>query len=163
MAKGNRILVAGNARRIEGYINGTPKPGVMMQVHTTAPVGGRNYFTTYAPAAGDGAPRAPLILDIDGVQGKTADDAYVSGKRGFLWALVAGDEVNVRKADITGTGSATEDVTVGMRLLVVDGTGMISTVAVGIIASPVSYPFVALEAITDQPAEMLVYCMCTGY
>lgn len=164
MAKGADIVLnASTMKKIEGIISGTPKPGTIMQVKAaTEPVMGRLTYETYAPGVGDGAPRALYILDIDYTQGKTEADAYVSGTRGFLYALRNGDEVNVRKADISGTGSATEDLAIGDRCLVVDGTGMISKVAVGIIASPVSYPFVVQETLTDQPAESLVHCMVSG-
>lgn len=166
MAKGNKIHVAGFAkeRKIEGIIGDTSKPGTIMQIKgSTAEVAGRLTYIAYAPAVGDGAPRLLFILDVDMQQGKTVDDAYVSGTRGCLLPIIPADEYNVRKADISGTSSATEDLVVGQRLLVVDGTGKISPVAVGVIASPVAYPFVALEALTDQPAETLVYCQATGY
>ncbi len=162
--QGTEIIVASPyGRKIEGIISGTPKPGTMMQVKNTAIINGRPTFETYAPGVGDGAPRPLLILDIDAYQGFTYNDAYVTLTRGFVWALLPGDEVNVRKADISGTGSATEDVAIGQRHLIVDGTGKISSVAVGVIASPVVYPFIAMEVIVDQPAETLIHCMVSGY
>ena len=57
----------------------------------------------------------------------------------------------------------TEDLAIGDRLLVVQGTGLISKVAVGLIASPVSYPWQALETLVDQPAETLIHCLRTSY
>lgn len=159
--KGNDIILnASTLKKVEGIISGTPKPGTMMQVKAaTVAIGGRLTYEIYAPAAGDGAPRELLILDIDYLQGKTVSDAYVSGTRGFLYALRTGDEVNVRKADISGTGSATEDVAVGDRFLIVDGTGMISKVAVGVVNAGAVYPFTAQETFVDQQAETLVHCV----
>lgn len=159
---GNEIVVTSpHGRKIEGIIAGTPKPGTMMQVKAAvAPIGGRFTYEVFGTTSvgGDGAPRELLILDIDAGQGFTYDSAYQDGKRGFLWAPLPGDELNVRKADISGTSSATEDLAIGQRLLIVDGTGKISPVAVGVIASPVVYPFVCLETLVDQPAETLVWC-----
>lgn len=163
--KGQEVVIrADSQRKIEGIISGTPKPGTMMQLKASVePVGGRHTYEAYAPGVGDGAPQELLILDIDHLQGKTWDDAYVTATRGFLHSLVAGDEVNVRKADISGTGSALEDLNIGEKMLIVDGTGKASPLAVGVAASPVSYPFVTLETVTDQPAETLVWCRVTGY
>ena len=170
--KGNAIvLTSPYGQKKEGVIDGTPKPGTCMQIKTATAVdsGGRHTFTTYSPVTGgspsltgDGAPSLILLLQEDNSQGFSFDTAYVSGKRGSCWAPLPGDEVNVRKADISGTGSATEDLAIGDRLLIVGGTGMISKVAVGIIASPVSYPFQAMESLVDQPAETLVWCIVTG-
>ena len=162
--KGSNIVLKSNGHKVEGIISGTPKPGTLMQIKaSTEPVGGRYTYEAYAPAVGDGAPRPLIILDTDFLQGKTESDAYVSGTRGFLQHLAPGDEVNVRKADISGTGSPTEDLNIGERLLVVDGTGMVSPLAVGIIASPVTYPFTCLETLVDQPAETLVHCFVSNY
>ena len=166
--KGNNIILTSpHGQPKEGTVSGTPKPGTLGQIKTAVePIDGRPTWEIYAPLtggnpslAGDGAPGGIFIFDIDFDQGFSYDTAYVSGKRCFLWAPLPGDEVNVRKADITGTGTATEDVAIGDRLLVVQGTGFVSKVAVGLIASPVSYPFQALETLVDQPAETLIWCM----
>lgn len=162
--KGTEIMLnASSQKKVEGIIADTSKPGTIMQVKaSTEPVGGRLSYVAYAPGVGDGAPRPLYILDTDYLQGKTYDDAYVSGTRGFLYALQPGDEVNVRKADISGTGSASEDLAIGDRCLVVDGTGKISKVAVGIANASAVYPFQVLETLTDQPAETLVHCRFSG-
>lgn len=165
---GNDIVVTSPfGQKIEGIITDTSKPGTVMQiVGGTAPVGGLNgrlSYKAFAPGVGDGAPRQLLILDVDHLQGGTYDTAYVNGTRCFLWAPLPGDVVNVRKADISGTGSATEDLAIGDRCLIVDGTGKISKVAVGLAASPIVYPFVSMETLVDQPAEMLVGCQVSGY
>jgi len=159
--KGSEIVLShsgGEGRqRIEGIISGTPKPGTLMQQTTAASVGGRFTYAVFAPGAGDGT-RAMYILDLDADQGKLVDDAYVSGKRGFLHLLLPGDEVNVRKADIAGTGSASEDVAVGDTFYGIDGTGFISKVAVGILNANARQQFQSQEAFVDQAAETLVWC-----
>lgn len=168
--KGNEIVVNSQyGKKIEGIISGTPKPGTLMQIKTAVePVNGVHTWEAYNPVGGgspslqgDGAPALTAVLDIDSLQGKGFDDAYVSGTRGFLWVPLPGDEINVRKADISGTGSATEDLAIGDRLLIVAGTGLVSKVAVGLIASPVAYPFQVMETLVDQPAETLVWVMRT--
>lgn len=163
--RGNSIIVSANpqGKFLEGTIVGTPKPGTMMQLRNASWTNGRPSYEPYAPGVGDGAPRELIVLLTDELQGKTLSDAYVTGTRGFLYCPIPGEELNVRKADISGTGSATEDLDIGERLLIVDGTGMVSPVAVGIIASPATYPFKSLEAITDQPAETLVHVQVQSY
>lgn len=164
---GTKIVVTSpNGRSLEGIISGTPKPGVWMQIKpSVAPINGR---FTWEPAGtsgnvGDGSPRLLALLDIDAYQGKTYDDAYVSGTRCFLWCPLPGDEVNVRKADISGTGSTLEDLNIGEKMLIVDGTGFSSPSAVGLVASPVVYPMTTLETVTDQPAEQLVHVMINHF
>lgn len=142
---------------IEGTISGTPKPGTLMQVQVgTAPKNGRLTYEVYAPAAGDGSPREVIVLREDDEQGKTVDDAYVSGTRGFMYIPCPGDEIQVRRQDITGTGTAAEDISSGERLLIVDGTGKVSPVAIGVVNAAAVYPFVSLENYSDPPAESLI-------
>lgn len=165
--KGTEIVVSANptGRKVEGLISGTPKPGTCMQIKTAVePVGGRHTWEIYNPVAGgspslagDGAPALVAVLDIDHTQGKIFSDAYVSGTRGFIWIPGFGEELNVRKADITGTSSATEDVAIGDRLMIIQGTGFVSKIAVGLVASPVAYPFQSLETLVDQPVETLLW------
>lgn len=164
--KGQEIVVSAipNGKIIEGIISGTPKPGTHMQVkNSVEPVNGRHTWETYAPGSGDGSPRLTAILNIDHLQGKTYDDAYVTGTRCFLYIPAPGDEVNVRKANLSGTGTGVEDLNIGERMLIVDGTGMVSPVAVGIAnTSFANYPYTSLETVNDQQIEMLIWCMFTG-
>ncbi len=166
MASKTTIVLSANPRGmfLEGIISGTPKPGTLMQLKAaTEPVQGRPTWEVYNPAiGGDGVPGLVAVLREDDLNGKTVNDAYVSGTRCFLYCPIQGDEINVRKADISGTGTASEDVAIAAKLLIVAGTGMVSAVAVGVIASPVAYPFQALETITDWPAEGLIQVMYTG-
>ncbi len=166
MASKTTIVLEANphGKFLEGIVSGTPKPGTLMQLKaSTEPVQGRPTWEAFNPAAGgDGCPGLVAVLREDDLNGKTVNDAYVTGTRCFLYAPIAGEEINVRKADISGTGTASEDVAIGAKLLIVVGTGMVSAVAVGVIASPVAYPFQALETITDWPAEGLIQVMYTG-
>jgi hypothetical protein len=152
-------FVGGEGRqRIEGIINTAQSPGTIMQMTTAAPIGGRFTFDVWAPGTGDGTPGAQYILDTDGDEGKLFSDAYQAGKRGFLHQILPGDEVNVRKADIAGTGSATESVAIGDKFYVVDGTGKISKVAVGVLNANAQQKFQSQETLTNIAAETLVWC-----
>ena len=177
--KGSRIVVESLfGQQKEGIISGTPKPGTHMQIKTAVePVNGRPTFEIFAPSTGgspslggDGAPGPVLVLDIDDYQGKTFADAYVTATRCKVWAPAMGDELNIRKQDIAGTSSATEALAIGDRLLVIQNTGLVSKVAVGLVASPVAYPWQSLETLagpggattSGQVAEWLILCMYTG-
>ena len=164
--KGNQIIVSAEPRGvfIEGIIGDTSKPGTIMSLQTTAFVAGRDTWKAYNPGTGDATAGLVAVLIEDFEQGKTWDDAFVSGTRCKMYVPLPGEEVNLRKADITGTGSPTEALTIGQKLLVVDGTGKISPVAVGVLTTgPNFYPFIASEAISNttapQLSEELIWCM----
>lgn len=155
-----------NNRVINGIITDTSKPGTMMELKpSTEPVGGLHSYRAYQPGTGDGSPKELLILDLDSLQGGTASTAYVAGTVCKLYALLPGDRVNVRKADISGTGSPTEADVIGDRLLIVDGTGKVANTAVGVEHAKSVRPFVLLETLSqgDQQAESLVYCRVSGF
>lgn len=167
--KGNQIIVSAEQKGVflEGIISGTPKPGTIMSISNTALVAGRPTWVAYAPGTGDASRGLMAVLLEDWEQGKTWDDAFVSGTRGKLYVPAAGEDVNLRKADITGTGSPTEAITISQKLLVVDGTGKISPVAVGVLTTGVQfYPFIAMEAIVNatspQLSEELIWCKYVG-
>lgn len=166
MASGNCVVVSPQPRGtyLEGFISGSLKPGTHLQIQaSTAAVGGKFTYEVYAPGTGDGTPRPVLVLDMRTELGQTADTATVSGELYRIYAPVNGDELNVRKADISGTGSATEDLNIGERMLIVDGTGMVSPIAVGVANAAAVYPYTSLEAVTDQAAEQLVWCRFSPY
>lgn len=163
--KGNEIIVSAEPKGtfLEGLISGALKPGVVMEIKTsTEPVNGRFTWEAWSPGNGDGEPSLIAVLLPDHYRGLTYADAYTSGDRCFLYCPLPGEELNLRKADISGTGSGTEDLSIGEKLLVVDGTGYISPVAVGVAHAKAVYPFFSLETVTDQAAETLVHCMYTG-
>ncbi len=156
MARGNDIVLPVEPRGVflEGLISGTPKPGTIVQIKNTALVNGRPTFEAFNRAA-DGDRGIIAVLDADRLQGKLATDAYADGDRCFVYCPVAGEELNVLKLDVAGTG---DDFTIGQYLIVDDGTGKV----LGTTGSPQSEPFVAMEAITDPTADQLVHVMYTG-
>lgn len=158
MARGNEIVLTAKGRFMEGIIEGTPKPGTIMQLKAGAAlVGGRPTYQVYnADASGDRRPI--LVLDRDWGQGKTADDAYVTGTRGFLYAPAMGDELNVR-VTVAGTGTG-DAITIGDRFIVEDGTGLL----IATTGTPESEPFESMEDEDDVTADgTLIHVVYTGY
>lgn len=167
--KGNQIIVSADpmGKFKEGTVSGTPKPGTIMSLQSTAFTNGRPTWAAFNPGTGDASKGLMAVLLEDTEQGKGWDDAYVSGTRCRLYVPEVGEELNLRKADITGTGSPTEAIAIAAKLLVVDGTGKISPVAVGVLTTGVqSYPFQAMEAIVNasapQLSEELIWCVYVG-
>lgn len=160
MARYNEIVRQADPKGVfkEGIISGTPLPGVCMQIQAgTAPNNGRNTWEVYNQSA-DGVRALVAVLREDHLQGKTIDDAYVTGKRGFLYCPAMGEELYMRVAfPGTGTGDA---IAVGDKFMIDDGTGLL--VAVG--GSEQSAPFQAIENVDDVEAEgTLVLCIYTGH
>lgn len=170
MARGQRILVSAEPKGKfqEVIVDGTPKPGTIMTIKPGTAVDGNGIFT-YEPAGtsaglmaadGDQIPIAVLLGGADGCvgvpPGNLSTSAYVSGERGTVYFPVAGEELNILKLDVAGTG---DDFTIGQKLIVDDGTGKV----LGTTGTPESEPFVALEAVTDPTADQLVWCQYTGH
>jgi len=158
MASGNEIIVSGNPKGVflEGTVNGTPKPGTVMQINAAQePVGGRHDWTAYNVDA-DGNQRLVAVLLPDSLQGKVATDAYVDGDRCFLYVPAAGEELNVLVANIAGTS---DSFAIGDILIVNDGDGL----AIATTGTPESEPFVVLETVAAITADTLVHVMYTGH
>jgi hypothetical protein len=163
-AKGNEIIVTADPKGtfMEGLIASgqTPYPGTIMQIDpTVALVGGRFTFKMYDRSADGDRPFGPYwVLRHDVLQGKTATDAYAAGDRAFLYAPIAGEELNCIVQDPSGTGSGTT-YAAGTEMIVDDGTGeLIPTTG-----SPQSAPFVLLEAATQLAGDTLNWVMFSGY
>lgn len=156
MAKGNEIVVSADPKGtfLEGIVSGTPKPGTVMQMTSAAAVGGRNTWTAYAPGT-DGQQRLIAVLLNDTLQGTLATTAYVTGARCFLYCPIPGEELNMLKGDVSGTG---DDFAIGDLLMVDSGTGKV----IATTGTPESNPFVCMETVTDPTADQLVHCMFTG-
>lgn len=162
MAKGNRILVTSEPKGVfeEIIVSGTPKPGTCMYPKNTALTQGER--RTMEPAGttaalgmgadGDQIPVAVLLSGLDHMAappGKIATDAYVDGERGVVYYPVQGEQLNVLFLNVSGTA---DDVTIGMKLIIDDGTGQVLPTA----GTPESEPFVAMEVYTDPTADKLL-------
>ena len=146
MARGAEIIVSANpqGKFDECIVSGTPKPGTCMEiVPSTDPVGGR--FTFRAVTRNDGAKGPIAVLLPDSFQGKLANDAYVTGTRGFLYWPLAGEELNMLLRYQPGTGTSLDE-NIG-DLLEVDGaSGKLQGVGTGgPTGSHASAPFMLLE------------------
>lgn len=154
----NQIVMANDPRGrfFEGTIDGTPKPGVVMQVKSNVePVGGRHTWEVFNGAA-DGERTLIAVLIEDTLNGGTVDTAYSSGSRGFLYYPLPGDDILMRLLDVAGTA---DDHLIGEKLIVDDTTGKL----VATTGTPESEPFVLMETITDPAADTLAWCVFTGY
>lgn len=156
---GTRIVVSSAPKGMfmEVVVSGALKPGTMMQFQlgTAFDGGNRPTYEAWNPG-GDGFPGEIAILTEEGPHanlGKDFDTAFTSGDRGMLYFPLPGDELNVRRSDITGTGSPGEDITIGEKLMIISGTGFVSPVARGLANSPTYKPFRAMETITDPGME----------
>ena len=157
--KGNSIIVTATPRGVqhEGYIEGTPKPGTLMQIKAGVAMDGTGRFTwePYNQAA-DGDRLLVAVLLEDSFQGKLATEAYATGDRARFYCPLPGEELNVLKGDVGGT---TDDFAVGDKLMIDDGTGKVVLTT----GTPESEPFVCLEAVVDPTADVLVWVMFGGY
>lgn len=141
-------------RMLECVIDGTPYPGTIMQIKNgVEPSGGRFTYEVYDRAADGDRSKGPIaILLEDHLQGKTINDAYVAGTRGFLYFPLPGDELLARLGDVSGTGDAH---TIGEIMMVDDGTGELIVTT----GSPQSQPFVCLETFAAPTADSHIHVM----
>lgn len=160
MSLGQEIIVSSEPKGIflEGIIEGTPKPGTLMEVKpSTEPrESGAGYtFRVYQPGT-NGERRPVMVLQPDFPQGKLATDAYVTGSWGKVYLPIMGELLNVLLKDISGTG---DDFAIGAPLIAESGSGKLLATT----GSPESEPFIVMETVTDPVADHLTLCMYTGY
>lgn len=163
MARGNRIIVTPEPKGVfeDIIVVGTPKPGQCMYRQNVAEVGGRGRWEPAGVtgalgmgADGDMIPIAVLLCSQDHAAcppGKLATDAYVTLDRGAVYFPLSGEKMNMLFHNESGTA---DDVTIGMKLVVDDGTGGLVPTS----GTPKDEPFVALEAIVDPTADALILC-----
>jgi hypothetical protein len=152
------VLSAAPAGRfLEGYVYGTPKPGTIMEVRSTEPKNGRHTWQAYNPGADGDRPIGPFaILLEDALQGKTVDDAFVSGTYCRLYCPIPGDEVLLLMKNIAGTSDA---FAIADKIIIDDGTGK----GIATTGTPETEPFVVMETVAAITADTLVHVMYTGH
>lgn len=167
MAKGNSIIVTANPKGVfdECIVSGTPSPGTVMELKTGVALSNGRW--TYEPAgttaavgatqgmAADGNRLPIAVLLPDSLQGAIATTAYTSGRRGFLYYPLAGEDMNMLIENQSGTA---DDFGIGDKLIVDDGTGKLLISA----STPEAEPFICLETITDPTADTLAWTKYTG-
>lgn len=152
------IVVTGNPKGnfLPFVIEGTPKPGTIMQIKTaTAKVNGRYTAIAYAPGGSGQRPVGPImVLMHDELQGRTIHDAYATGSWGMCYCPIPGDELLCLVKNIAGT----ETFAIGDLLMPEQTTGLLIDTS-----SPEIEPFVLLEADTSVwSADTLMHVMYTG-
>ena len=160
MAQGNSILVTGEPKGVylDGIVSGTPKPGTLMELTSTAAVGGRFTYQVYQPGT-DGEQRAVIILLDNDLLGVPATTAYATGDRAKFYCPLPGEEVNVLAKNIGGTATGSGDSFAIADLLTVDtGTGKV----IATTGTPEMEPFQVLETVAEITTDTLVHCMFTG-
>jgi hypothetical protein len=157
-ARGTKVIISANpqGKFLEGIVSGTPKPGTVMQIKTPFSANGRHEWEVFSGHLQDGQKGLIAVLLEDDLQGKLITDAYVTGTRCFLYVPIAGEELNMLVANLSGTA---DDHAAGEELMVDDGTGKLLAST----GTPESTPFMLLEAITDPTSDTLAPCMYTGY
>ena len=143
-------------RFLDVIVEGTPLPGSIMQLKAaTASVGGKFTYVVADIAASGDKPAGPIaVLLEDQLQGKTIDDAYVTGTLGRVYFPLPGDELLVLRADDPGNACAIGDI-----FMIEDATGMV------MIASGTSdgEPFISMDAYADPSADVLTHVQFSGY
>lgn len=167
MARGKNIVVSGCPRGVfrDVIINGTPKPGTVLELRATADSQG--LFSFGLPARASGAKGEIAVYCPDELQGaigvgaslganlgSTPGDAAVSGVISRVYFPVAGEELNMIVASVAGTA---DDVAINDKFGVQTATGKLIADS-----SYVSCPFRALEVITDPTADYLLHVMYMG-
>lgn len=153
------IVVTGNPRGncLPVVIDGTPKPGTIMQIKTaTAQVNGRYTATAYAPGGSGQRPVGPLmVLKEDTLQGRPITEAYAAGDWADVYCPLPGDELLCLVKNIAGT----ETFAIGDIMMPEEGTGLLIDTS-----SPEIEPFILLEADTSVwTADTLMHVIHTGY
>lgn len=162
MARGNGIIVTANpaGRFEEGFVNGTPLPGTVMQIEAAVePVGGRYSYTAYDRDADGNRPAgAPCILLPKQDEARARDTAYADNERCFVYYPLPGEEFNMLWF-ATGTGTG-DSVAIGDLAIVNDGDGLLLTTT----GSPETEMFMSRETVSDVVAAgTLVHVEFTGY
>ena len=163
--KGSKILVATPARGVyeDIVVEGTPKPGTVMELTSTAPVGNVFEYAVYGTAAhsigqyveNDGDRKAIAILMEKEDEGKIFSDSYVDGDRARVYFPAMGEQFNMYINDVSGTG---DDMIVSTELMVEDGTGQLITAD----SDAQAHPFTSLEVATNPTADFWLWCRFNG-
>lgn len=156
--RGNTILLSAEpqGRFIEGQLVGALKPGICVEIDPTKEmVGGRFHYRPYQPG-GDGQRATIIVLLEDHLQGKGPTEAYADGDRGFMYAPVSSEELNILLANQSGTADA---FSLGDRLILEDGTGK----GLATTGTPESEPFELAEDVSALTADALAFCIYTGH
>ncbi len=166
MAKGNEIFLNGmfGHGRYMPLINGTGGdlyPGTIVQVdYTDAIDGGVFTAVDYNADIDGGRPKGAHVVVLDTMQkmvGRLMTDAIPTLEMFQGYAPIAGDELNLLWADVSGTGT-TDVIAIGTVGIVQDTTGEI----IATTGSPEAEVCIARERIALS-GDSLIWCEWTGH
>lgn len=157
--RGNQIIVTSDPKgRFDfGKLYGAIKPGTCVQIRAAAGLDGdgRPTFEPYAPGT-DGEQREVIVVLENQLLGGLMTTAYADGDVAQVYYPEAGDELNVLKGDVSGTG---DDFAFGDMLMIDSGTGKVIKAT----GSPEMESFRCLEAVVDPTTDVLVHAQYTGH
>lgn len=164
MARGNSIIVDAEpqGKFTEGYVatGQTFYPGMVVQRDATvALISGRHTYKYYDRAADGDQPIGAFWIvteRLNAMFGKSMSDSYTAGERCSLYSPMAGEELNLLVANLSGTA---DDHALDEILMVDDGTGKL----VATTGSPETEVAQLLEAITDPTADTLAWVQWSGH
>ena len=163
--KGTRIIVSSPPRGVfeDVIVVGTPKPGTVMEiVPAVEPVGGVFRYAVYGTQAAsgglyvsaDGDRKCIAVLLEKDDEGQTYNDAYVTLQRGRIYFPIAGEQLNMLFANLSGTDSTA----IGDEFMVDDGTGKL----IDADNDAEAHPFTCLETGTAMSADEWRWCRFNG-
>lgn len=164
MARGAETIVSANPKGefMEGFVAAgqTFYPGMgVIRDASVSTIGGRHTYKIFDESADGDHPTGGVWIVtnlLNAMIGKTQSDSYAAGGRVSLYSPRAGEELNLRIKDISGTG---DDHALGEKLMLDTGTGKFIVTT----GSPETEMAQLLEAITDPTADTIAWCQWSGY
>jgi len=165
--KGTRILITSKPRGVfeDVYVQGTPKPGTVMEVKPSVEaVGGVFRYQAYGVQAADGGQyvaadgdrKAIAVLLERDQDGSIYSDAYVDGDLGRVYFPAMGEHLNMILEDVSGTS---DTFIIGEELMVDNGTGKLITAD----SDAQAHPFTLMETVAAaQTADHVRHCRFNG-
>lgn len=158
--RGNRIVVNADARGAYewGYVATAEKPGTIMQIDASVALkAGKHTWVPYNRDADGNRPAGPFAVIVEDLyQGRDNTTAITAGEITKMYVPLPGDELNLLFYNQSGTA---DDVALGDLLIVKDAVGKVFKTT-GSVETEVA---VALEALVDPTADVLIWCRWTGY
>lgn len=169
--KGTRILITSKPRGVfeDVYVTGTPKPGTLMEITpATEPIGNVFNYSIYGTTAAsggnfvsaDGDRKAIAVLLEKDQEGKTYDDAYVSGDMGRVYFPAMGEHINMIFAVVAGTG---DTFAIGDEMMASNAADASLGKLIAADSDAEAHPFTCLETeATALAADELKWCRFNG-
>lgn len=166
--RGNEIIITSDPKGQfqEALVKSgqTFKPGMIVQPDASVDeVGGVNTFKIYADSADGDHPTGGFWVVTNGLQALLGQGPLDSSgnpisitDRCQVYNPRAGEQLNLLIKNLSGTA---DDHTKGEKLMVDTGTGML----IATTGTPETECAMLMETITDPTADLLAYCIWSGY